>query len=95
MDRILISNEKINMMSLVFYFPLLVLSILFQYLYFGYLDMKLSLSIILFPFVLILFHEIIHFLGFLLFAKIKAKNLVLRFQKPILVPYIATATPMK
>lgn len=94
MDRILISNKTINIMSLVFYFPLLILSILFQYFNFGYLDMKLSLSIVLFPFILILFHEIIHYAGFLLFSKIKAENLILRFQKPIHIPYVSTTSPM-
>lgn len=92
MKKIVISNTKINIISVIFFFLLLILSLSYQFLTFDYLSVNVSyiFMFVIFPVTIILLHEALHYIGFL-FAKIEIEQLILRPSKPYPITYISTS----
>lgn len=88
------SSKFMLFKSVILFILVSFLSFLNQYLYFGFVYIDLNLFIVLSPLILAISHELLHYLAYIIFPKLKAKDLYLKRVKGLSLPFISTYIPI-
>lgn len=95
MNKIIIPMSKINILSFILFVIVVMVSVIFQYLNLNFITIQSSIIHIFMPIILCIIHEALHYIGFLLIAKVKVKQLKLTPINLNMLPYITTDMAMK
>ncbi len=90
MKNIKIKTTKINILAIILFFISSVIFILIQSQLFNYIYIKIDLFVILTIILIPVIHELLYFVGFIIFGKLNPNHLIFKSNKSSLIPYFRT-----
>ncbi len=86
-ENISIKKAKINILALILFFIPSIVFILIQLKLFQYIYIKVAPFIVLTTILIPFIHELLHFVGFIIFGRLKPNQLIFKSNKSSLIPY--------
>lgn len=90
MQNIKVKIAKMNILSIILFFVTSIIFVLIQLKLYQYIYIDVDFLIVLITILIPIMHELLHFIGFIIFAKLKPNQLIFKSNKSSPIPYFKT-----
>lgn len=90
MQNIKVKIAKMNILSIILFFVTSIIFVLIQLKLYQYIYIDVDFLIVLTTILIPIMHELLHFIGFIIFAKLKPNQLIFKSNKSSPIPYFKT-----